>query len=75
MWWLAVIAVLVGVFLLVLFQDLLTDRRVSREAETEAAIELHRVRRRLDVTDIRAEQRRDLGQLRQEIGDGLDGRQ
>lgn len=72
-WWLAVIAVLVGVFILVLFQGLLADRCVSREAEAQAAIELHRIRRRLDVADVRAEQRRDTARLRRDLGDVLDG--
>jgi uncharacterized membrane-anchored protein YhcB (DUF1043 family) len=73
-WWLALIAVLIGVFVLVLFQDLLADRRVSREAEMQVAIDLHRIRRRLDLADVKAEQRQGMTRLRREIGDTLDGR-
>lgn len=74
-WWFVVIGVLVVVFGLVIFQDrpVKKPETVSPEAAMQAAVELHRIRRRLDVAHIKTEQRRDSSRLRREIGEVLDG--
>jgi hypothetical protein len=41
--------------------------RVDPEAEVKAAVELHRIRRRLDGEAVRHDQRRDASSLRREI--------
>ena len=71
--WLAVISVLLVIFVLVLFQDWQSKNPVSPEAAMHAAVELHRIRRQLDVTELKSEQRGDTSRLRREIQDALDG--
>ena len=66
--WFVVLAVLILVLMLVIFQDSLPERPVSRKAAMQAAVELHRVRRQLDVAYIKTEQRRDTSRLHREIG-------
>jgi hypothetical protein len=45
---------------------------VDPEAEAEAAIELHRIGRRLDVAFTKTEQKRDMARLWREMGEALD---
>jgi len=42
------------------------------EQELRAAVELHRIRRRLDSAELQHERRRDVQRLRREISDVLD---
>lgn len=41
----------------------------------KTALELHRIRRRLEVSDLKQQQRRDLNRLRRDIAEALDGDQ
>lgn len=49
------------------------DREVDPEAMMRTAVELHRIRRRLDVAYTRVEQRRESSLLRREIRKALEG--
>jgi hypothetical protein len=71
-WTFAVIALELFLFGLILVQDELAIRRTRREAKVRSAISLYRIRRRLDVADLRVEQRQAIDRLRHEIGGGLD---
>jgi hypothetical protein len=52
-------------------------RRLSPPPNPEhvmkAAVELHRIRRRLDASDLKHRQRRDAAELKREIGEALEG--
>jgi hypothetical protein len=71
--WFAVIAALVLLLILVALQDRLR-KPANPEVAGHAAVELHRIRRQLDVAQLKTEQRSDNSRLRREIGDVLDGR-
>lgn len=71
--WLAVCLIIVGA--LVVFAALRrrpVETPVDPEVMLRAAVELHRVGRRLDVAYTKVEQRRDTSRLRREIREALE---
>jgi membrane protein involved in colicin uptake len=70
------VLIAVGLFAYLLWQS--ADDNSSDQAPpdpekvVQAAVELHRIRRRLDLADLRHRQRRDAAQLKREIADALD---
>jgi hypothetical protein len=70
------IALLVVAAMLLVLVFVLESREASPppdpEAEARAAVELHRIRRGLDVVFLKTEQRQDMSRLRRDIGRALD---
>jgi hypothetical protein len=53
-------------------EELPDESPVDPEKAMQAAVELHRIRRRLDVADLRHREWRDARRLKREIGEALE---
>jgi hypothetical protein len=67
-----VVLLLVLLLAVVVFKPRRPEAPVDPEQAMQAAVELHRIGRQLDVAYTKSEQRRNSSRLRREIGDALD---
>jgi hypothetical protein len=74
MMWLGVLLVVVIALMVVVFIGMAASGGTDPAHQTQAAIELHRIGRQLDMAQLKMEQRRDSSRLRQEIGAALEAR-